>query len=101
MYLKKVTNFLNYYYHYFIFQLDPCIGRDGEVSHYNLNYNLDFRTTLSPGSLSLTTRLDFHKFCGMSSKILHFPCQQPQPPPQPPIKLWLNLPTGEPLIATS
>ena len=68
MYLKKVTNFLNYYYHYFIFQLDPCIGRNGEVSHYNL----DFRTTLFPRSLSLD--LDFRKVCGMSSKILHFPC---------------------------
>ena len=62
MYLKKVTNFLNYYYHYFIFQLDPCIGRDGEVSHYNLNHNLDFChrifffscTQLLPLSLSLS-----------------------------------------------
>ena len=73
MYLKRVTNFLNYYYYYhFIFQFDPCIGRDGEVSHYNLNYNRDFRTTLFPGSFSLD--LDFRKVCGMSSKILHFPC---------------------------
>lgn len=74
MYLKKVPNFLNYYYYFFIFQLDPCIGRDGEVSRYNLNYNLDFRTSLFPGSLSLATGLDFRKVCGMSSKILHFPC---------------------------
>jgi len=73
MYLKKVTNFLNYYYYFFIFQLDPCIGRHGEVSRYNLNYNLDFRTTLFPGSLSLGTRLDFRKVCGMFSKLLHFP----------------------------